>query len=178
MTSHRTNNGQAIVISGPVGAGKTTIMSALTDLLHSQGVACAGIDMDSLRWFYPHPPGDRFGASIGRRHLAMLAGSYHELGIPTLILSDVVEHDDDRALLADAMPDYEIHVVRLHVAMGLIMDRLKQRESDEHLQWYLERAPELQRIMEEAGVGDIVIDVGERTPREVATDIASKLSLI
>lgn len=168
----------AIVITGPVGAGKTTIMSSLTSLLEEQFQPCAGVDMDHLRWFYPKEPGDHFGGAIGRKHLAYLAASYRSLGIPVLVIADVVEHDNDRRAMAAALEGYDLHVVRLRVPMHLLENRLRQRESEENLPWYLNRAPELERIMNDANVGDTIIDVGERDPRDVAVEIAERLHLL
>lgn len=171
-------NRKAIVITGPVGSGKSTIMATLTDLLEEREIPNAGIDMDHLRWFYPKAPGDPFGGEIGRKNLAFVAANYRSLGISTLILADVVEHENSKQELQAALPDYPIEVVRLKVPMHLIEERLKVRESPEHLQWYLNRAPELERIMEDAAVGDVVIEVGKRSPREVGEKILLKLNLI
>lgn len=169
---------RAIVITGPVGSGKTTVMAVLTELLEERNMPCAGIDMDHLRWFFPKQPGDPFGGEVGRQHLSYMAASYRSLGIPILFIADVIEQDNDKSALQLALPDFEVVVIRLRVPMKLINQRLRQRESNERLQWYLDRAPELEQIMSDANVGDIVIGVGERTPREVAAEIARRLGLI
>lgn len=172
------SRGRAIIITGTVGVGKTTTMAALTAWLEDREVSCAGIDMDALRWFYPHPEGDRFGSSVGRKHLAYLAASYHELGIPLIVLADVVEQENDRSALAAAMPQYDVHVVRLRLGMDDVSARLRQREDPERLDWYLHRAPELEAIQDDAGVGDTTIDISDRSPREIAVEIATILRLI
>lgn len=172
------SRGLAIIITGTVGVGKTTTMAALTAYLEDHGVSCAGIDMDALRWFYPHPEGDRFGSSVGRKHLAYLAASYHELGIPLLVLADVVEQENDRSALAAAMPQYDVHVVRLRLGLDAVADRLRQREDPERLAWYVHRAPELEAIQDEAGVGDTIINIGDRSPREIANLLADQLHLL
>lgn len=172
------DRGRAIIITGTVGVGKTTTMAALTAYLEDSDVSCAGVDMDALRWFYPHPVGDRFGSSIGRKHLAYLAASYHELGIPLIVLADVVEEDDDRRGLAAAMPQYDVHVVRLRLGLDTVAERLRQREDPERLDWYLHRAPELEAIQDAANVGDTIIDIGDRSPVEIAREIAMRLHLI
>lgn len=172
------SRGRAIIITGTVGVGKTTTMAALTGWLEDLGVSCAGIDMDALRWFYPHPEGDRFGSAIGRKHLAYLAASYHELGIPLIVLADVVERENDRSALAAAMPQYDVHVVRLRLGMDAVSMRLRQREDPERVDWYLQRAPELEAIQDDAEVGDTVIDIDDRSPREIAVEIATVMRLV
>lgn len=169
---------RAIIITGPVGAGKTTTMHAMTWLLQRHDLPHAGIDIDALRWFHPTPPGDRFGGRVGLRHLAYMAKSYVELDIPTLVLADVIESAEDVRRHQRAMPDYAVHVVRLDVSIPLIHERLRERESTDSLDWYLKRAPELQEIMEREGIGDLVIDVCERSPDEVACEIARHFNLV
>lgn len=171
-------NRRAIVITGPVGSGKTTVMATLTDLMEEHNIPCAGIDMDHLRWFSPKQPGDPFGGEVGRQNLAFMAANYRTVGISTLFIADVVEQENDKSALQAALPDFEVQVFRLRVPMELINQRLKQRESEDRLSWYLDRAPELEQIMDDANVGDVIIEVGERNPREVAAEIARRLALI
>ena len=178
MNPSSSENRRAIVVTGPVGAGKTTIMATLTELLEEHGIPNGGVDMDHFRWFYPKSTEDPFGGEIGRKNLAFVAANYRSIGISTLVLADVVEHENSRLELQTVLPDYSVVVVRLKVPMHLIEERLKVRESTENLQWYLNRAPELEQIMEDASVGDFVIEVGQRNPREVAEDIARQLQLI
>lgn len=168
----------AIVITGPVGAGKTTTAMALAELLEHRDISCAMVDMDQLRWFHPTPEGDRFGGSVGRRHIGYMAQTYRDMGIPTLILADVIETSAGRQALADALPGYELIVVRLNVGMERLHDRLRTRESERQVAWHLNRAQELQDIMTSNGVGDIVIDVDDETPEQVAEAIARELQLI
>jgi len=127
---------------------------------------------------FPKHPDDLFGGEIGRKNLAFIAANYRSMGISTLVIADVVERDDDKAALQQALPDYQVHVVRLRVPMHLIKERLTVRETTGHLQWYLDRAPELERIMDAANVGDTIIDVGERGAGEVAEEIAQRLHLL
>lgn len=167
---------RAIIITGPVGAGKTTTMWALTYLLERNDVACAGIDMDALRWFYPTPADDPFGSRIGFHHLNVMATTYRELGIPTLVLADVIEEHTDRH--ATAMPGYEVIAVRLAVDIDRLHARLRSRETGEHYGWYENRAIELTGIMERNGIGDVVIEVDDETPQAVAQRIADRLGLL
>lgn len=171
-------NRQAIVITGPVGSGKTTVMAAITEIMQEQNQSCAGIDMDHLRWFFPKQPGDPFGGDVGRKNLAFLAANYRSIGIPVLAIADLVEKQEDRLKLEESLPDFQVHLIRLSVPMHLIKKRLRERESMDRLPWYLHRAPELEQIMDARDVGDIVIDVGERTPREVAAEIARRFGLL
>lgn len=178
MDINQASNFGAIIITGPVGSGKTSVMAELTQLLEQHNKPVAGIDMDHLRWFFPRPVSDPFGGCVGRQHLAFMAANYHAIGIPTLVVADVIENEAGRQQMIEALPDFPVTVVRLRVSMNLIEQRLRHRESPETLAWYLARAPELERIMDDNSIGDVVIDVGERTAREVAAEIARRLGLL
>ncbi len=169
---------QAIIITGPVGSGKTTVMATITEILEEQNRPCAGVDMDHLRWFYPKQPGDPFGGEVGRKNLAFVAANYRSMGVSIIAIADMVESDDDRQKLAEALPDFEVHVVRLRVPLSLVEERLRQRETIDRLPWYLDRAPELESIMDARNIGDTVIEVGERTPREVALEICRRVGIM
>jgi len=52
------------------------------------------------------------------------------------------------------------------------------QDSAESLEWHLRRAPELEAIMDERGIGDLVVDVGDRGPAAIAGEIALKLGLV
>lgn len=166
---------QAIVITGPVGAGKTTTAMALSELLEQRDISCAMVDMDQLRWFHPRSPGDRFGSEVGFRHLDAMASTYRELQIPIFIIADVIETGVERH--QRAMPGYDVTVVRLDVDIENMHARLRQRETNDTYAWYENRAIELAGIMERNGIGDVVIRVHDETPQQVAQEIAERLGL-
>ena len=167
-----------VVVTGPVGAGKTATMEALSMLLEQVPGRHVAIDMDHLRWVVPEPEGDRFGSQLGLRNLTAIWPNLLDAGIRRAVMADVVESREQVRDYEAAMPGADVTVVRLHVAPGEIARRLKVRETPETIDWYLRRAPELQAIMEREGVGDIVIDVGTRDPQAIAREIIDKAGLI
>lgn len=169
---------RVVIVTGPVGAGKTTTMWALGELLTAADVPHAVLDVDQVRTFHPTPPDDRFGSRLGRRNVAAITANYIGEGARILVLADVIEHHQDIDDYARTIPDAQITVVRLDVPMDAILQRLEGRETATTIGWYRDRAPELQEIMEREAIGDIVIDVGQRTPPDVASEIASRLGLL
>lgn len=167
---------RAIVITGPVGAGKTTTAMALAELLEHRDTPCAMVDMDQLRWIHPTPKGDPFASAIGLRHLAFMAQTWTELNISTVILADVIETGTDRH--AKVMPGYEITVVRLSVGIERLHARLRERETDAQYGWHENRAIELTGIMERNGIGDLVIEVTNESPQDLAERIAIGVGLL
>jgi len=153
-----------IVITGTVGAGKSTVMRALSEALEARGIRHAVIDQDYLRWVYPAPEGDRFAAQLGLRNLSAIWPNLRELGLGCVLMADVAEHPSQFVQYETAMPGTTVTVVRLIVPMPLILARLEGRETGESLAWSQHRAPELHGIQERAGIGNLVVDVGQRAP--------------
>lgn len=167
----------AIVVTGPVGSGKSTTIDAISEILSLRSVRHVAIDMDYLRWVSPHPEGDRFGMRLGFRNLSAIWPNMVATGIRCAILADVVESREQIAEYRLAMLGTDVTIVRLDVPMIEIERRLHGRETEKSIAWYLRRAPELQSIMEQQGIGDMVIDVGSRSPEDVATEIIERTSL-
>lgn len=166
-----------VVVTGPVGAGKSTTLDAVSARLTEAGVRHAAIDMDLLRWVSPEPEGDRFGMALGYRNLAAIWPNLREVGIRCAVLADVVESRGQVNAYETAMPGTHVVVVRLEVAPDELERRLHGRERPETIAWYLRRAPELQGIMEREGVGDVIINVGSRDPRDIAAEIIDRAGL-
>ncbi len=49
---------RVLLVTGPVGVGKTTVALEASDLLEAAGVPHAVIDVDALSWCYPTPVND------------------------------------------------------------------------------------------------------------------------
>lgn len=139
-----------VIITRPPGAGKTSTMWRLGEILASRHISHAVIDVD-----------------------AAMAENFRASGARCLIFADVVEHPELAIGYGEAIPGADVHVVRLDVPMERLLARLEARESTETIEWYRNRARELQGIMADRRIGDLVIDVGARTADEVATEIAS-----
>lgn len=157
-----------IVITGPVGAGKTTSMQALAELLAQRGESVAMIDLDSLRALWPANPDDPFHARLGLINLSAIWPHFAERGARWLLLTDAVEHPDQRVDYENVVPDAVTIIVRLNVPLERVHERLRRRESGESLDWHLHRSNELQQLMTERGVGDIVVTVDDHDPEAVA----------
>lgn len=166
---------RVIIITGPPGAGKTSTMERLGEILASRDICHAVIDVDYVRNFHPAPEDDPFNSRLAMKNIAAMAASFREAGARCLVFADVVEHPELAVGYGELIPGSDIHVVRLDVPMDLLQARLEARESATSIDWYRNRARELQEIMERRRIGDVVIDVGARTADEVATEIADHL---
>ncbi|WP_121029965.1 adenylyl-sulfate kinase [Terracoccus luteus] len=169
---------RVIVLTGPVGAGKTTTLAALSRRLDHDGIRHVALDLDDVRLVFPRRDDDPFAIALGLADLAAIVPNVRAEAVDLLVLADVVEHPSGRGRYERACPGADVAVVRLSVGVELMRERLRGRESGETVDWYLSRTAELDAAMAAAGVGDVVVEVGRRTPDEVAQDIVTRCRLV
>lgn len=162
-----------LVLTGPVGVGKTAVAGEISNLLAEMGTAHAVIDMDWLRWCHPSPKHDPFHTALGLRNLAAIWANYRPAGAGCLVLVDIVETRDMLAAYRAAIPSANIEVVRLNATLPAILRRLAGRESGVSLAWHQARAGELLGLMAEQAVEDLLVDTEGKTVAEVAREVLS-----
>ncbi|NGY57606.1 AAA family ATPase [Lentzea sp. NEAU-D13] len=162
---------RALLITGPVGVGKTTVAEAVGDALAAASVPHAVIDLDRLRQRWPSPADDPFDLELELRNLSAVARNYAEAGAHRLVLAGVLERRADRSRYA-AAAGAKLTVCRLKADLSVIRKRLVARHHDSALQWHLNRAEELEKIFAEAWVEDFVGDA-DQPVAEVAQDVVT-----
>jgi adenylylsulfate kinase len=163
---------KALLITGPVGVGKTTVAEAVGDVLAAIGVPHAVIDLDWLRHCRPAPADDPFHLELELRNLRAVARNYAGAGAQRLVLAGVLENRADRARYAEAA-GAKLTVCRLKADLSVIRERLAQRHRhDSGLEWHMHRAGELERIFASAWVEDFVVEAG-RPVTEAAQDVVT-----
>ena len=164
-------NVPVLVVTGPVGVGKTTVAAALSELLQRTRIPHAVIDMDALRWCSPSPAHDPFHTALGLQNLAAVWPNYRAAGAERLILVDIVESREEVGRYEEAVPGTGIVVVRLRALVPTIWHRLEGREVGEGLAWHRRRAVELVTQMEDAQVEDLLVDTDGRTVADIVQEI-------
>ncbi|MGH2350730.1 MAG: hypothetical protein ACRDJN_03840 [Chloroflexota bacterium] len=80
-----------LLLTGPVRAGKTSVAGEVSARLEQASIPHAVVDMDALRWCYPHPPDDPFGdEQVGLPNLAAVWSNFRAAGATRLVLAHVV----------------------------------------------------------------------------------------
>ncbi|AQZ60741.1 hypothetical protein BKM31_03760 [[Actinomadura] parvosata subsp. kistnae] len=163
---------KALLITGTVGSGKTSVADAVGDLLADRRVPNAVIDIDWLRRAWPSPPSDPFHGELTLRNLRPVAANYLEAGAERLVLAGVVESRAERDAYEEAL-GVPLKVCRLHVELPEVRRRLEARHAfdPEGLDWHLKRSGELAPILEAARVEDFVVDGSDGLPPQVATRV-------
>lgn len=159
---------KALIVSGPVGVGKTSVAKAVCQKLSKANIKGALIEMDYLRWVFPRPESDPFHETLVLKNLKDIFPNIRGVGTERFVFSDVIESQKYADDLQVAMPGVEITIVRLHAKIEIIHERIRGREPDETLQWYLDRSVELSKQLAENNLENFAIDTSNITPDDAA----------
>ena len=158
----------AVIITGPPGAGKTSVLSALVDALSDNDIAHAAVEVEMLMWTHPALTDEHWA-----RHVRMACGLHRDAGHRPLLVAQTLEADADVAELLDAVGVAEVLLVRLEAEPASLVERIIEREpaSWSGLSGLVEHARELAVTMPGlAGVDLVLSTEGQR-----AEDVAARI---
>jgi ribose 1,5-bisphosphokinase PhnN len=167
-----------IVVTGPVGVGKTTMIDEMSRLLRAADIPHAAVDFDQLTAAFPRSPDDdMWGTKLGLANLAAMWRNYQAAGADRLLIARVLEARSELQGYRTAVPGAKITVVRLRASLEALRARLRQR-GGAGLHWHLDRAVELAPQMDESHVEDLLVETEQRDPGELAREILLQLGWI
>lgn len=115
---------EAVLLTGPLGAGKTTIAVAMGDALEAAGLPYAVIDLDWLCWIGPDVTGPRLLAVLVD-NLARVAARLRADGAVLLVLARSVADDHEVDRLRSAVGG--LAVVEVVASPEVVGRRLAER---------------------------------------------------
>jgi adenylylsulfate kinase len=179
MQSESIDQPRAVLITGTVGAGKTSVAAAAGSILAKARIPHAVIDLDALSQAWPAPPDDPFNLAMELRNLEAVARNYLSAGAHRLVLSGVVEAASERARYREAV-GVELCVCRLRADLTELHRRLRIRHAgaDAEMQWHLNRAGELDQILDRSKVDDFEITSDGRPLADVAAAVLTRAGWI
>ena len=162
----------AVVITGPPGAGKSSVLTALSDALSDEDIAHAAVEVESLIRTHPTLSHERWLRHV-RVHCELLRDAGHTL----LVLAQTLEGDDDVAGLLSAVGAEDVFVVRLEARPAVLVARIVEREpaSWSGLSALVEHAQALARSMPGLAGVDLVLSTDGQRPEAVAGRIRAAL---
>jgi GTPase SAR1 family protein len=113
----------ALVITGPPGAGKTSVLEALSDQLVVDDVHHAVLETEALTSAHPPLDDEQWFAPV-----RAACDLYRGFGYSLLLVGVTVEGDDDLRRLLDAVGADASAVVRLEAEQATLRARIVERE--------------------------------------------------
>ena len=158
----------AVVITGPPGAGKTTVLTALVDALSGDDIAHAAIEVEMLVWTHPALTDEQWA-----RLVRSACELYREAGHRLLLVARTLETDADVAELLDAVGADEVFLVRLEAQPKSLVERIIEREppSWSGLSGLVEHAQNLAATMPGLAGIDLVLSTEGKRAEDVAARI-------
>lgn len=167
-----------VLLTGPVGVGKTSVAFEMIELLEERDVAHAFFDVDGLTYFHPKPADDRFGERFAITALGTLFPQLQSQGVERLILARVLWERDSLTRYERAIPGAEITVVRLTAPLSIIEARIRNREIGAGLDWHLARARELDAHWRANPVEDLLVETSGRSLGSIAVEVLTDVGWI
>jgi hypothetical protein len=162
----------AVLLIGPYGSGKSSVVEELASLLEERHLPYAALDLDWLEWFDAGWDDDGAEREVMLRNLDAVVRNYRSIGIERFAMALTVESPEELASIRDtlAMP---VLVVRLTAPIEVIEERLRGgttsgRQVD--LKWARTQVREGRG----AGLEDVEIR-SDRPIRDVALEVMDRL---
>jgi broad-specificity NMP kinase len=114
---------RAVLITGPPGSGKTSVLTALSDALSDDDVPHGVLEAEAVAWTSPGLDDD-----ARRRHVRVNAALLRKARPQLLLVGDTIESEDELAALREAVAAEVCFVVRLHAEPETLAERIIARE--------------------------------------------------
>jgi hypothetical protein len=168
-------DGEAVLLTGVFGSGKTSVAEEIADVLEKRGVAYAALDLDWLVWFQTGTEDESAEHRMLLTNLTAVIGNYLAVGVRFFILAGAVRNKTELDGIRAVLP-VPMKVVRLTVPLREISGRLRSavtagRHDD------LRAAAAALAASEGEGIEDVTM-ANDRSIREVAHDILGWLEWI
>jgi hypothetical protein len=163
-----------LVITGPVGVGKSTIANEAAWLLRQADVPHALVDLDRIEQCWPVPADDPWNERVSHRNLACMWANFRQAGADRLILVRVLEARSLLRRVTEAVPGAQVTVVRLRAPLAVIHERIRSREASDP-DWFLDAATHTAEVLEQARVEDHLVDNENRPATVVAEEVLDRV---
>ena len=165
-----------LIITGSMGAGKTSVLAEASDILSLRHIVHAAIDMDALG--LAHLPSAGGNDSVMCRNLESICGNYAASGVTRLLLARAMEDRAELELCQKIVSAAKATVCRLTAGIATMQQRVRARELGLLQQQYVERVATLDAILDRARLEDFAVINENRSVSDVAKEMLIKAGWI
>ena len=161
-----------LIITGTMGAGKTSVLDEASDILALHGIAHAAIDLDALG--LAHLPSAAGSDGVMYRNLQSLCVNYSSLGVRRLLLARAMEDRAELELCIGIVSASNTVVCRLTGSIETMEQRVTLRELGVSRGNYIARVAELNTTLDRAQLENFTLTNENRPLTDVAHELLVK----
>jgi len=165
-----------LIITGSMGAGKSSVLAEASDILTLRHIVHAAIDLDAFG--LAHLPSADATDAVMYRNLQSVCQNYAALGVTRLLLARAMEERGELALCLNVVSAAKTIVCRLTAGIATMQQRVKQRESGILQQQFVDRVAILDAILDRSRLEDFTIVNEGRSINDVAQEMLIKAGWI
>jgi adenylylsulfate kinase-like enzyme len=167
---------ELLILTGTMGAGKTTVLAEVSDILKLRQIPHAAIDVDALG--LAHLPPATSSDQVMYNNLRSVCKNYAALGVQRFLLARAMEDRAELELCREVTSATKTIVCRLTATIETMQERVKRREQGLLQRKYVARVPELNLILHRAQLEDFIVANENRALTDVALEVLAKAGWI
>ncbi len=165
-----------LIITGSMGAGKTSVLGEASDILALRRIVHAAIDLDALG--LAHLPSAAPSDDVMYANLRSVCKNYAALGVTKFLVARAVEDRARLELCRNVIQARDTVVCRLTASIETMQQRVKMREPGISQAAFVDRSVELNAILDGVGLEDFAVTNENRSVNDVALEMLVKAGWI
>jgi len=162
---------QALLLTGGLGAGKTSVALAVGEALEQAAVPGVVMDLDWLCWAWGPQLSDDGVHELLCRNVAAVVPNLLAAGAERLVLARGLLHSHDLDALREALGTIPLTVVRLTVSEETARTRLQARDDGQQLAEHLAELENFETQVRDAAGDAPVVDTTTLDPAGAAVSV-------
>jgi adenylylsulfate kinase len=165
-----------LVITGTMGARKTSVLGEASDILALQNIAHAALDLDAFG--LAHLPSGAINDAVMYRNLRCVCKNYAALGIRRFLVARAVEDRVALECCRKAVSAKHTIVCRLTANIGTMRQRVKMRDLGVLQEQFVARVAKLDSILDRERLEDFSVTSDDRSVTQIAYEMLLKAGWI
>jgi adenylylsulfate kinase len=165
-----------LIITGSMGAGKTTVLGEASDILARHRMIHGAIDLDAFGTGYLPVLADNERSMY--RNLRSIYENYAALDVRRLLLARAIDNRTELQLLSDIVSAQKTIVCRLVASIQTMEERVRTRDSGILQPYYVARVAELNGLLDRARLEDFSVEAENRSITDIAEEMLTKAAWI
>jgi adenylylsulfate kinase len=165
-----------LIITGSMGAGKSSVLGEASDILTLQNIRHAAIDLDAFG--LAHLPSGASNDAVMYRNLQSVCKNYASLGVRRFLVARAIEDHATLERCRKAVSAKNTVVCRLTASIATMQERVKMRESGTLRSQFVARVEKLNAILDRARLEDFTVAADHRPVSQIAHEMLLKAGWI